>query len=81
MITMMTRRRIVSVMTFKETDSDSFEEVRFFETEIPIFCCGEIFQERDTTFDRPRMQTLGLLTADSIYSNLGRCCQRRTILL
>lgn len=31
----------------------------------------KIFQEWDVVFDRPRMQTLGLLTADGIYSNLG----------
>ena len=55
----------------KETDGDSFEEMRSLEQELTFSAAEKIFQERDVAFDRPRMQTLGLLTADGIYSNLG----------
>ncbi|MBD5084809.1 MAG: ATP-binding protein, partial [Clostridiales bacterium] len=55
----------------KETDGDSFEEMRSLEQELTFSAAEKIFKERDVAFDRPRMQTLGLLTADGIYSNLG----------
>lgn len=55
----------------KETDGDSFEEMRSLEQELTFSAAEKIFQERDVAFDRPGMQTLGLRTADGIYSNLG----------
>ena len=55
----------------KETDGDSFEEMRSLEQELTFSAAEKTFQERDVAFDRPRKQTLGLLTSDGIYSNLG----------
>lgn len=55
----------------KETDGDSFEKMRSLEQELTFSAAEKIFRERDVAFDRPRMQTLGLRTADGIYSNLG----------
>lgn len=55
----------------KETDGDSFEGMRSLEQELTFSAAEKIFRERDVAFDRPRMRTLELLTADGIYSNLG----------
>lgn len=55
----------------KETDGDSFEEMRSLEQELTFSAAEKIFRARDVAFDRPRMQTLGLLTVDGIYTNLG----------
>lgn len=55
----------------KETDGDSFEEMRSLEQELTFSAAEKIFRQREVAFDRPRMHTLGLRTADGIYSNLG----------
>lgn len=55
----------------KETDGDSFEEMRSLEQELTFSTAEKAFRERDVAFDRPRMQTLGLRNVDGIYSNLG----------
>ena len=53
----------------KETDGDSFEEMRSLEQELTFSAAEKIFRQREVAFDRPRMHTLGLRTADGIYSN------------
>lgn len=55
----------------KETDGDSFEQMRSLEQALTFSAAEEIFRKRDVAFDRPRMQTLGLQTLDGVYSNLG----------
>ena len=55
----------------KDTDGDSFENMRSLEQELTFEATREEFQSRKLAFDQPQMKTLGILNTDGIYTNLG----------
>ena len=55
----------------KDTDGDSFENMRSLEQELTFEATKEEFQNRKLAFDQPQMETLGILNTDGIYTNLG----------
>ena len=55
----------------KDTDGDSFEDMRSLEQELTFQTAKQEFQERSLALDAPRMKTLGILNTDGIYTNLG----------
>ena len=56
---------------FKDTDGDSFEDMRSLEQDLTFDTAKQEFQGRRLAFDQPQMKTLGLLNTDGIYTNLG----------
>lgn len=55
----------------KETDGDSFEEMRSLNQELTFNAADKEFSVRSLPFEQPQKQTLKLLTADGVYTNLG----------
>lgn len=55
----------------KETDGDSFEEMRSLEQELSFQAAEKEFSGRKLEFGPAQMKTLGLLNIDGIYTNLG----------
>lgn len=55
----------------KETDGDSFEEMRSLNQELTFNAADKEFSVRSLSFEQPQKQTLKLLTADGVYTNLG----------
>ncbi|MDO4977966.1 MAG: putative DNA binding domain-containing protein [Eubacteriales bacterium] len=55
----------------KETDGDSFESMRSLEQSLTFDTASEQFLKRNVPFDSTKMQTLGILTREGIYSNVG----------
>lgn len=55
----------------KETDGDSFEEMRSLNQELTFNATDKEFAVRSIPFEQPQKQTLKLLTADGVYTNLG----------
>ena len=55
----------------KDTDGNSFEDMRSLERELTVDTAKQEFQGRWLAFDQPQMKTLGLLNTDGIYTNLG----------
>ncbi|MDO4478698.1 MAG: putative DNA binding domain-containing protein [Lachnospiraceae bacterium] len=55
----------------KETDGDSFETMRSLEQVLTFEAAKAQFKKRDVPFDSAKMQTLGMLSADGIYSNVA----------
>ena len=55
----------------KETDGDRFEDMRSLEQDLTFSAAEEEFRKREIPFDLPQRKTLGLLSADGVYSNLG----------
>lgn len=55
----------------KETDGDSFEDMRSLEQSLSFDAARAQFAGRSTAFDAAKMQTLGLVSPDGIYSNLA----------
>lgn len=55
----------------KDTDGDSFEDMRSLEQELTFQTAKQEFQERSLALDTPQMKTLGILNTDGIYTNLG----------
>lgn len=55
----------------KETDGDSFEEMRSLEQELTFHAASAEFSERKLEFGPAQMKTLGILNTDGIYTNLG----------
>ncbi|MBE6965250.1 MAG: AAA family ATPase [Ruminococcaceae bacterium] len=53
----------------KETDGDCFENMRSLEQNLTFKTATAQFSKRNVPFDETRMQTLGLLSHDGIYSN------------
>lgn len=45
----------------KDTDGDSFEDMRSLEQDLTVDTAKQEFQGRRLTFDRPQMKTLGIL--------------------
>ncbi|MCJ7835756.1 putative DNA binding domain-containing protein [Cuneatibacter sp. NSJ-177] len=55
----------------KETDGDRFEEMRSLEQNLTFESAKKIFAQRHVTFGPVQMKTLGLVTQDGVYTNLG----------
>ena len=57
--------------TIKETDGDSFENMRSINQALTFETTKKEFEKRNIAFGQPQMQTLKLVSADGIYTNLG----------
>lgn len=55
----------------KETDGDSFEELRSLEQDLTFISTTHEFTERQIPFEEPQKKTLDLISNDGIYTNLG----------
>ncbi|WP_320937427.1 RNA-binding domain-containing protein [Enterocloster lavalensis] len=55
----------------KETDGDSFETMRSLEQQLTFKAAEEQFKKRNVPFDAAKMQTLGMVSQDGIYSNVA----------
>ncbi len=55
----------------KETDGDSFEEMRSLEQNLTFGAADEQFAKCKVAFDIAKQKTLGLMSADGVYSNVG----------
>ena len=55
----------------KETDGDHFEDMRSLEQNLTFESAKKIFSQRKVKFGIAQMKTLGLITQDGIYTNLG----------
>ena len=55
----------------KETDGDHFEEMRALEQNLTFERAGKEFAARHIKFETAQMKTLGLMTQDGVYTNLG----------
>lgn len=55
----------------KETDGDSFEEMRALEQDLTFLAAAKEFELRKVAFEAQQMKTLKILNADGIYTNLG----------
>ncbi len=55
----------------KETDGDHFEEMRSLEQDLTFEAAEKEFSERNIPFGEVQMKTLGIMTHDGVYTNLG----------
>ena len=55
----------------KETDGDSFEAMRSLEQNLTFWAAEAQFAQRNVPFDLAKMQTLGMMSQDGIYSNVA----------
>lgn len=55
----------------KDTDGDSFEELRSMEQNLEFQAAEKEFRSRNVLFEEPQKKTLGLISRDDIYTNLG----------
>lgn len=55
----------------KETDGDSFENMRSINQALTFEATKKEFEKRNVAFGQPQMQTLQIVPADGIYTNLG----------
>lgn len=55
----------------KETDGDSFEEMRSLEQDLTFEAAQKEFSERNILFGPIQMKTLSIMSQDGIYTNLG----------
>ena len=55
----------------KETDGDHFEEMRSLEQNLTFESAKKVFVERNVKFGLTQMKTLGMITQDGVYTNLG----------
>ncbi len=55
----------------KETDGDRFEEMRSLEQNLTFKKAEEEFADRNIKFGPNQMKTLGIMTQDGVYTNLG----------
>ena len=58
-------------MMIKETDGDSFESMRSLEQDLTFETAKAQFSKRKVAFDSAKMQTLGMVSQDGIYSNVA----------
>lgn len=64
-------KKIVAVDIQQETDGDCFEEMRSLEQNLTFESAKKIFAKRNVKFDLTQMKTLGMVTQDGVYTNLG----------
>lgn len=55
----------------KETDGDSFEAMRSLEQNLTFQATEAQFAKRNVPYDATKMQTLGMVSQDGIYSNVA----------
>lgn len=55
----------------KETDGDYFEEMRSLEQNLTFEAAEKEFSERNILFGEAQKKTLGIMTHDGVYTNLG----------
>lgn len=55
----------------KETDGDNFEDMRSVEQALTFKAAREEFKNRKVPFGKSQMQTLGIVSKDGVYTNLG----------
>ena len=55
----------------KETDGDSYEEMRSLDQELTFSFASAAFSRGGLEFGEPQMKTLGLISADGMYTNLA----------
>ncbi len=55
----------------KETDGDHFEEMRSLEQDLTFEKTRGEFADRNIMFGKTQMKTLGIMTQDGVYTNLG----------
>ena len=55
----------------KETDGDSFENMRSINQALTFEETKKEFEKRGVAFGQPQMQTLKIVSADGVYTNLG----------
>ena len=55
----------------KETDGDSFEAMRSLEQSLTFQATEAQFAKRNVPYDTAKMQTLGMISQDGIYSNVA----------
>ena len=55
----------------KETDGDSFENMRSINQALTFEATKKEFEKRNVAFGQPQMQTLKIISADGVYTNLG----------
>ena len=55
----------------KETDGDNFESMRSLEQNLSFEAAEKQFEKQNIPFDTAKMQTLGMISADGIYSNVA----------
>ena len=55
----------------KETDGDTFEDMRSLEQNLTFEAAAELFAKCKILFDDSKMRTLGLVSPDGIYSNVA----------
>lgn len=55
----------------KETDGEHFEEMRSLEQNLTFEAAKKEFFERNILFGDAQMKTLGIMTHDGVYTNLG----------
>ena len=55
----------------KETDGDVFEDMRALNQQLTFHTAADMFQKCGVPFDEPKMQTLGMITSDKVFSNVG----------
>lgn len=55
----------------KETDGDTFEDMRSLEQNLTFEAATELFAKCNVPFDDSKMRTLGLVSPDGIYSNVA----------
>lgn len=55
----------------KDTDGDHFEEMRSLEQDLTFEAAKKEFSERNILFKDAQMKTLGIMTHDGVYTNLG----------
>ena len=58
-------------MEFRETDGDSFEDMRSINQELTFETTKKEFKTRKVAFGQPQMQTLKMISTDGLYTNLG----------
>lgn len=55
----------------KETDGDSFETMRSLEQNLSFQAAEAQFAKRKVPYDAAKMQTLGMVSSDGVYSNVA----------
>lgn len=58
-------------MMIKESDGDSFESMRSLNQDLTFSAAKIQFDKRKVKFDKSKMQTLGMISPDGVYSNVG----------
>lgn len=55
----------------KETDGDRFEDMRSVEQDLTFEAANKVFLSRNLPFESAQRKTLGIMSQDEVYTNLG----------